>query len=183
MGFNYGYKLKDNPKLTSLNNISFDPVTEEHKDIVDRAVKRYREGRIKGIFKSIAFFVIGLLFAILAVWVGINYINIRVLAFLPGFFALALITLATVNLICSVSISVQAIKKGVVADRETHEHYVDNVYGNPELTATDHVTVRFPELDKEVSLVCDAHTQMHCIPGKTVYVLRTSRGTIIAFDD
>ena len=119
MGFNYVYKLKDNPKLTSLNNISFDPVTEEHKDIVDRAVKRYREGRIKG----------------------------------------------------------------VVADRETHEHYVDNVYGNPELTATDHVTVRFPELDKEVSLVCDAHTQMHCIPGKTVYVLRTSRGTIIAFDD
>ena len=50
MGFNYGYKLNDNPKLTSLGEISFEPVTEEHRARVDREIAifftklpRYRE--------------------------------------------------------------------------------------------------------------------------------------------
>lgn len=38
MGFNYGYKLNDNPKLTSLGEISFEPVTEEHRARVDREI-------------------------------------------------------------------------------------------------------------------------------------------------
>ena len=183
MGFNYGYKLNDNPKLTSLGEISFEPVTEEHRARVDIEIKRYRAERKNGIFRSAAFFIVGLAFAIAAIWVGINLTNIRIVAFIPGGIALLLFALAIVNLICSGSISVYAIKKGVVADRETHEYYIDDVYGNPKLTSTDRVTVRFPELDKEVSLVCDAHTQMHCIPGKTVYLLRTSRGIVISFDD
>ena len=183
MGFNYGYKLNDNPKLTSLGEISFEPITEEHRARVDREIKRYRAGRIKGIFMSVAFFIVGLVAAISAIWIGINLTNVRIFAFIPGVMALLLIALAVVSLISSICISVYAIKEGIVADRETHEYYVDNFYGNPVLTSTDRVTVRFPELDKEVSLSCDAHTQMHCIPGKTVYLLKTSRGIIISFDD
>lgn len=80
-------------------------------------------------------------------------------------------------------ISVYSIKEGVVADRETHQYYTEDIYGHSRLTSSDRVTVRFPELDKEVSLLCDSHTQMHCIPGKKVYVLKTSRGPIISFDD
>ena len=183
MGFNYGYKLNDNPKLTSLGEISFEPITEEHIAIVDREIKRYRAVRKDGVFKSIIFFIIGLALAMAAVWVGIMFINARALAFLPGFTSLFFIALAVVNLLRCVSVSVNGIKKGVVADRETHEFYIDDAYGNPEVTSTDRVTVRFPEIDKEVSVVCDARTQMHCIPGKTVYLLRTSRGIIISYDD
>ena len=42
MGFNYGYKLNDNPKLTSLGEISFEPVTEEHRARVDREIAIFR---------------------------------------------------------------------------------------------------------------------------------------------
>ena len=50
MGFNYGYKLNDNPKLTSLGEISFEPITEAHRARVDREIKRYRAVRKKGVF-------------------------------------------------------------------------------------------------------------------------------------
>lgn len=57
MGFNYGYKLNDNPKLTSLGEISFEPVTEEHRARVDREIaifftNKAREHNAYGLNKS-----------------------------------------------------------------------------------------------------------------------------------
>lgn len=183
MGFNYGYKLNDNPKLASLREIRFEPITGEHEAIVNREIKRYRIRRRRGVIHSIIFLIIGLVFTAADVWVGINLINARLLAIFPAMIALMFITVAVVNFVSGFFISVYAIREGVVADRETHEYYIDDVYGNPKLTSADHVTVRFPEEDKDVSLGCDAYTQMHCIPGKKVYVLKTNRGIIISFDD
>ncbi|MBO7452847.1 MAG: hypothetical protein J6U54_21155 [Clostridiales bacterium] len=183
MGYNYSYKLKENPKLVSLGEIKFDPITEEHKARVEREIKRYRANRRSVFFRSIIFFIIGLAFLVGSVWFAISYKNIMILALLPALFALFFLAAGAIQFMFSVPISVDYIKEGVVADRETHQYYTEDVYGYSVPASADHVTVRFPELDKEVSITCDSYTQMHCIPGKKVYILSTSVGPIISFDD
>lgn len=93
MGYNYTYELNKNPKLTSLGEIKFEPITEEHTDRVKREIKKFRVTRRKGVVQSVIFFIIGLIFVTAAVLLWINFKNLRALAFLPmliSFFFLVL---------------------------------------------------------------------------------------------
>ena len=179
MPYNYSYQLDPNPNLVSLDKVKFDPVTEEHKSRIEAETKLFLQKRRKDLIRSIVFFVISLLLIVLGVilWLKVSVI----LLFLPVFIALPFLIIAIISLILCVGFKVTGIKECRVTHRETHKYYTDNAYDMPVETSTDRVTVRIEDTGEEVSVVTDAYTQMHCIEGKKVWLLKTSKGTMISF--
>ena len=181
MPFNYSYQLNPNPKLTSLSNIKFDPVTEEYSEHIERFKKMHHQAAIKTVIIGILFLIVSLGILGLGLYIFVNFPEIRGVIVLNISLALAF-SVPSVLCFLSYPIKVTGIKEAVVADRETHEYYIDNAYGMPEQTSSDRVTLKFADTDKEVSIVTDSHVQMHCIPGKAVLLLMTSKGPKILAD-
>lgn len=179
MPYNYSYQLDPNPNLVPLDKVNFDPVTEEHRSRIEAETQLFRQKRRKDLIRSIVFFVISLLLIVLGVilWLKVSVI----LLFLPVFIALPFLIIAIISLISCVGFKVTGIKECRVTHRETHKYYTDNAYDMPVETSTDRVTVRIEDTGEEVSVVTDAYTQMHCIEGKKVWLLKTSKGTMISF--
>lgn len=179
MPYNYSYHLDPNPNLIPLGSVIFDPITEEYKSRIETEKMLFQQKHRKDLIRSIIFFVISLLLIVLGVvlWLKVSVI----LLFLPVFIAIPFLIIAIVSLISCAGFRITGIKECRVTHRETHQYYVDNAYDMPVETSTDRVTLRIEDTGKEVSVATDAYTQMHCIEGKKVWLLKTSKGPVISF--
>lgn len=183
MPYNFSYKLKPNPNLTSVGNIRFDPVTDEHKDLIAMAKKRSHYMTFKTLIIGIIFLIISVSLLSLGLFIIIKYPSIGLLFAVLASMAVFFGVIAVICISCY-PFKVTGIKEAVVSDRETHQYDVENEFsGATHQSSTDYVTLKFNDNDMEVRIVTDAKTQMHCIPGKTVYLLRTNKGPIISVDD
>lgn len=178
MPYNYSYNLDPNPNLVPIGNIKFDPVTEEHKGLIEKEKRIHKLKHRGNTVKAIVLFVLSLILFAAGAFLGIRYALF--LLFLPVLIGIVLLIISVIMFVPGAGFKVTGIKAGTVTHRESHQYNVENNYNQTLTRTTDRVTVRIDETGEEVSVITDPHTQMHCIPDKKVWLLKTSAGVVIS---
>ena len=180
MKYNYSYELDPNSNLVPISSVEFDPIKEEHKNIVEKEIRIFRAKHKGELIKAVIYSAVFVVMIIAGIILGRKY---SLLLFLVlGGMSIVFLTMAIIKFLSSTRFKVLGIKEATVTHRETHQYYVDGHNNNVQQRTSDRVTVRIADTGKEVSIPTDAYTQMHCIPDDKVWLLKTSSGPVISFD-
>ncbi len=182
MGYRYSYRLDSNPRLVTLNAIKFKPVTEEYRSRIETEKKKFRRLHKTSFIAAVVSLIAALILIALGVYLTEKYNDIgylKILSLIAVIFLLYFVIVFKFR----VAFRVTGVIEATVTHRETHQTDREDYRSRTYIHTHDYVTVKIEETGDEVSVVTDADTQIHSIPGKKVLLLKTSAGPIISLNE